>query len=201
MRLLGAIPALLLALLLGQGRSTPKAPRGQADGGRPVLLGTDPPGRLRTSPSPADAGVAAERDAGGDEVHRELQALRARVDALELERAQAQETVQQLQQLNDEVQLLRQQIADAEWQRQAAEQQRESHRADVQSAVNALYGAQQKIMGGNASIEAELDQAQAAFTGKAQREVQQARTALQNRDLSAARALLAAAISDAQAGR
>jgi TolA-binding protein len=201
-KLLGAIPALLLAVLLGQGRAPSRAPRGQADAGdRPILLGTDPPGRLRPSPPlPTDAGNA-QRDAGPDEVHLELQALRARLDALEQELVRSRETAQQLQQLTSEVQQLRQQISDAEAQRQAAEQQREAQRAAMQSAVSALYAAQQRLQGGNASIEAELQQAQAAFTGQAQRDVQAARAALQNRDLAGARALLSAAISDAQAGR
>lgn len=199
MRVLASIPALLAALLLGQGRPTPRQPRARPDGG-PILLGTDPPGRLRPATPSADAGVV-QRDAGPDEVHQELQVLRARVDALERERAQSQQTAEQLQQLTTEVQQLRQQIADGDAQRQAAEQEREAGRASVQSAVDALYGAQQKMMGGNASIESELDQAQATFTGKARRDVEAARAALQNRDLAAARSFLSRAIVDAQAGR
>lgn len=202
MRLFAAIPALLVAALLGQARAPTRTPRGRADAGDgPILLGTDPPGRLRPSPpAPADAGVA-QRDAGPDEVHRELQTLSARLDALEQELARARQTSQQLDQLTSEVQQLRQQVADAEAQRQAAEDQRQSQRSAVQSAVSALYTAQQRLQGGNSSIEAELDQAQAAFTGQAQRQVQAARAALRNRDLAGARALLGAAISDAQAGR
>jgi hypothetical protein len=201
-QLLAAIPAILLALLLAQGRPPSRASRGRPDAGdKPILLGTDPPGRLRpAAPVAADGGVA-QRDAGPDEVQRELQALRARLEALEQDRAHSQETARLVQQLAAEVQQLRQQTADAEAQRQAAEQLRESQRADVQSAVSALYAAQQRLQGGNASIDVELEQAQAVFTGRAQREIQAARAALQNRDLSAARALLAAAISDAQAGR
>ena len=169
MRLLGLLPPLLLAFLLGQARPPPRGSRGRADAG-PVLLGTDPPGRLRPDPTTADAGTTAQRDGGLDDLHRELQQLR-------------------------------QQIADAEAQRQAAEQERESRRASVQSAVDALYTAQQRLAGGNSSIEAELDKAQSSFTGQAQRDIEAARAALRNRDLSAARALLSAAISDAQAGR
>jgi chromosome segregation ATPase len=202
MRLLAAIPALLLAALLGQARAPTRAPRGRADAGDgPILLGTDPPGRLRPeAPAAADAGVA-QRDAGPDEVHQELQALRARLDALEQELARSRETTQQLEQLTSEVQQLRQQVADAEAQRLAAEEQRQSQRAALQSAVEALYTAQQRLQAGNASIDAELDQAQAAFTGQAQRQVQAARAALRNSDLTGARALLSAAISNAQAGR
>ncbi|HMC33828.1 MAG: hypothetical protein AUH83_06530 [Deltaproteobacteria bacterium 13_1_40CM_4_68_19] len=200
MKLLGLLPPVLLAFLLGQARPPSRAPRGRADAG-PVLLGTDPPGRLRPTPPSADAGTTAQHDGGVDDVHRELQQLRARLEALEQERAQAQQNAQQLQQLVQDVQQLRQQIADAEAQRQVAEQERETRRTSVQSAVDALYTAQQRLAGGNGSIETELEQAQSAFTGQAQRDIEAARAALRNRDLSAARALLSAAISDAQAGR
>ena len=209
MRLLGILPALLLSVLLAQTRSSSRSARGRADAGeradagqRPIYLGTDPPGKLRPAPA-TDAGTAtsAATDAGWDEVHRQMQQLRARLETLEQERAQNQQTAQQLQQLTQEVQLLRQQIADAEAQRAAAEQQRDARRASVQTAVDALYAAQQALAGGNSSIEAALEQAQATFTGQAQRDVIAARAALRNSDLSGARALLAAAISDAQAGR
>jgi hypothetical protein len=201
-RLLGIVPAFLAALLLAQTRSSSRPARGRADAGeRPILLGTDPPGRLRPSPPGPDGGAPAERDAGPDEVHRELQQLRARLEALEQDRFRSQQTAQQLQQLTQDVQALRQQIADAEAQRQAAEQQRETRRVEVQSAVDSLYAAQQRLAGGNSAIERELELAQGAFTGQAQRDIQAARTALQNRDLAAARALLTSAISNAQAGR
>jgi uncharacterized membrane-anchored protein YhcB (DUF1043 family) len=202
-RLLGIAPSLVLALLVAQTRSSSRPARDRADAGdRPILLGTDPPGRLRPSPA-TDGGTAnpAPPDAGPDEVHRDLQLLRARLETLEQERAQHQRTAQQLQQLTQEVQLLRQQIADAEAQRLAAEQQREANRAAVQSAVEVLYSAQEQLAGGNSAIEGALDRAQATFTGQAQRDVVAARAALRNRDLSAARALLSAAISDAQSGR
>jgi hypothetical protein len=208
-RLLGIAPALLLSFLLAQTRSSTRPTRGRADAGaradagdRPIYLGTDPPGRLRPPAATPDAGTAAvPRDAGWDEVHRQMEQLRARLDALEQERAQNQQTAQQLQQLNQEVQLLRQQIADAEAQRAAAEQQREARRAAVESTIDLLYAAQQQLAGGNSSIEPALDQAQATFTGQAQRDVAAARAALRNSDLAGARALLGAAISHAQPGR
>jgi hypothetical protein len=178
-------------------RQRKPADAGMAQRDRPILLGTDPPGRLRPSPPAPDGGVA-QRDAGPDEVHREIQQLRARIDALEQERARNQEAAQQLQQISQEIQMLRQQVADAEAQRRAAEQQEQSRRASVQSAVDALYYAQQQLAGGNPSIDAQLSQAEAAFSGQAQRDLQAARAALANRDLAAARAYLAAAIRDAQ---
>jgi len=197
-RALAAIPLLLLAALLGQARPSARQQRGRPDGG-PILLGTDPPGRLKPA-TPSDGGVS-QADAGPDEVHRELQGLRARVEALEQDRARSQQTIEQLQQLNTEVEQLRQQIADAEVQRQAADQQRATQQASVQSAIDALYGAQQKMTGGNSSIEAELDRAESAFSGQARRDVEAARAALRNRDLGRARAYLNSAIANAQAGR
>jgi colicin import membrane protein len=192
----------LLAALLAQSRPASRPSRGRADGGdRPILLGTDPPGKLRPNPPAADGGVEAQRDAGVEAVQRELQQLRARIDALERERTQAQQNARQLDQVVQELQQLRQQVADAEARRQAAEEQQQAQRASMQTAVDSLYAAQQRLAGGDSAIEAQLDQAQSAFTGQAQRDIQAARVALRNRDLAAARALLSAAINHAQAGR
>jgi len=201
-RLFGIAPAVVIALALAQVRAPARTGRGKADAGdRPVLLGTDPPGRLR--PASADAGTdGGTRDAGPDEVHRELERLRTRLDALEQDRVRAAEqTAQQLQQLSAEVQQLRQQIADAETRRDAEEQQRAARSAAVQAGVEAVSAAQQRLATGDASIESELDRAQASFTGQALLDVQAAREALRNRDILRARALLGAAAIDAQAGR
>ena len=198
----------MIVFLMAQVSPAARPKRGRADAGaradageRPLLLGTDPPGRLRPTPAPPDGGASVERDAGPDDVQRELQQLRARLDALEQERAHAQQVSQQLQQLTLEVQQIRQQIADAEARRQLEEQQREEREGVVQSGLDAVYGAQQRLAAGDWSIEAELSRAQAAFTGQAQRDVEAARMAVQNRDLARARALLNAAILHAQAGR
>ena len=107
---------------------------------------------------------------------------------VERERAQSQQQSQQLEQLTREMQALRQQVADAEARRAAAEQQQAARREQVQSAIDGLYSAQQRLASGSAGIEAELAQAQAVLSGQAQRDLQAARIALQNRDLSAARA-------------
>src|SRR5882724_4176440 len=180
----------MIAFLMAQVSPAARPKRGRADAGaradageRPLLLGTDPPGRLRPTQPPPDGGASVERDAGPDDVHRELQQLRARLDALEQERAHAQ------------------QIADAEARRQLEEQQREERQGLVQSGLDALYAAQQRLAAGDASIESELARAQGAFTGQAQRDVEAARMAVQNRDLARARAMLSAAIFHAQAGR
>jgi len=207
-RLLGIVPAAMIAFVIAQASPAARPKRGRADAGaradageRPLLLGTDPPGRLRPTSAPPDGGASAERDAGPDDVHRELQQLRARLDALEQERSQAQQVSQQLQQLTLDVQQIRQQIADAEARRQLEEQQREERQTLVQSGLDAVYAAQQRLAAGDPSIESELSRAQATFTGQAQRDVEAARMAVQNRDLARARALLNAAILHAQAGR
>ena len=99
------------------------------------------------------------------------------------------------------MQLIRQQLADAEARRVAEEQQRQAQALTVQSGVDTLVAAQQRLASGDASIDAELDRAQASFSGQALRDVQAAREALRNKDLAQARLLLSAAIADAQAGR
>lgn len=192
------------ALAQADGGTRRRPARHRADAGvtrqKPVLLGTDPPGKLSPPDASADGGVAVA-DAGPDEVHRELQQLRARVELLERERAQTQQSAGQLQQITQELQELRRQVADAEAQRQAEVEQAQARRASVQSAVDALYGAQAQMAGGGYDVDAQLSRAEAIFTGDAQRNVRLARMALQNRDLSAARAYLSAAIAAAQQGR
>src|SRR5919206_3079352 len=165
-----AIPSVLVAALLAQSRTPTRPARGRADAGAgPILLGTDPPGRLRPEPAAADSGVsAAQRDGGVDVVQREVQQLRARVDALEQERAQTQQNARQLEQVVQELQQLRQQVADAEARRQAAEEQQQTQRASTQAAVDSLYVAQQRLAGGDSAIESQLDQAQSTFSGQAQ---------------------------------
>jgi uncharacterized membrane-anchored protein YhcB (DUF1043 family) len=187
--------AVLLVSLAGSGAPA-RRPRGKADAGsKPILLGTDPPGRLRTDPA-TDAGVARQ-DAGPDQLQLQLQALRARIDALERERVQSQEQAQLLQQLVNEVRDLRAQMAGSDERQRATEQERAARKAQLLSAVGGLQDAQYRLSTGDSSVEAALDQAASAFSGPARRDVEAARLALQNRDLSQARAYLAAAISDA----
>jgi len=200
MRLLAALLAgLTAALLFGQAPAARRRPRGRPDGG-PLLLGTDPPGKLRPSP-PTDAGPSAPVDAGPDPVQAELQQLRGRVDALERERAQLQQQSQQLSEIARQLEEIRSQIGDAEARRQAGEQQQAARREQIQAGVSALYQAQSMLAAGESSIDDQIAQAQTAFPPQAQRDLDYARTALQNRDLAQARAYLSAAISDAQQGK
>ncbi|HUJ25502.1 MAG TPA: hypothetical protein VLW85_05765 [Myxococcales bacterium] len=200
--LAAAIVGLLVALLLSQaGEGAPRRrARAQADGG-PVLLGTDPPGSIRRTAA-SDGGVEVARlDAGPTATQRELADLRARVDALERQLQAQQQQAQQLQQIASEVQRLRTQLADAEARRQAEQQEQAQQRSQRESAIAALNQAQSALAGGSYDVSGALDQAEGAFSGQAQRDVQAARAALQNHDLSQARALLNAAILDAQQGR
>src|SRR5437764_13295216 len=209
MRTVAAVAgALVISAALAQTESPQaRAPRGIADGGTsrvrkpgPVLLGTDPPGRLRAA-EPSDAGVAQIVDAGPSPLQLEVQQLRARVDALERERAQAQQQSQQLDEITRQLQELRAQMADAESRRQTAEQQQTARRQAMQSGVSALQQAQSLLAGGNSSIDDQLAQAEASFPPQAQRDIQYARDALRNRDLSLARTWLNSAIADAQQGK
>ena len=219
--LAAAICGLLAALLLaqaGQGAPRRKA-RGQADGGAgsagdgrsakarstgggPVLLGTDPPGSIKRTAAGGDGGTEVSRlDAGPTAAQRELADLRARVDALEQQLRAQQEQAQDLRQIAGEVRQLRAEIADTEARRQATQEQQAEDRSQRASAMAALNQAQSALAGGSSDIAFALDQAEAAFGGQARRDVQAARLALQNRDLSLARAYLNAAILDAQQER
>src|SRR5258708_15088414 len=202
--------ALSVAAALAQGTGPhSRAAHGAADGGPPrvrppgpILLGTDPPGKLRRALSPSDAGDAVPRIAAPEDVQREMQELKARVDTLERERAQLQQ--QQSQQLEEVVRQLRElrgQIADGEQQRQTAAQQRQAQYEQLQAGVSGLQQAQDMLAGGDYAVEGQLAEAQAAFPPQAQRDVQAAPIALRNRDLSAAPPYLSAAITHAQQGR
>ena len=144
-----------------------------------------------------DGGTAQQQDAGPDEVHLQLQALQARIDTLERDRAQNQQQADLLQQLVAEMRDLRAQIAAADTRQKTSEQERAARQTQMQTAVSSLQSAQYRLMSGDANVDAELDQAASAFSGPARRDVEAARTALRNRDLAQARAYLGAAITDA----
>ena len=208
MRLLASLCAgLAVALVLAQAEAAKPRSRGKAkaDAGespdKPVYLGTDPPGRLRASVPPPDAGVRAAADAGPDDLHRELSALRARVDLLERDRAAAHASSQRLDQLAAELAALKGQLGDAEARKQTTEADRAAGQEQVTAALGGLATAQQRLAEGDSAVDAELEQAEATLTGEALRDVQLAREALRNRDLSQARAWLSAATRATQQTR
>lgn len=191
---------LAVASLLGLAPAGRRAPRGRPDGG-PILLGTDPPGKLRPEPPERDGGAVARLDAGVDATRAEVQQLRARVDMLERQQAVLQQQAQQLSEIARELQQIRSELSNAEQRRQSEEQAQAARRDQLQSGLNAIYQAQSMLAGGNSAIEDQIEEAQGGFPPQARRDLDAARTALQNRDLSAARAYLSAAIADAQQGK
>jgi hypothetical protein len=206
-----AVFALGLVFLLAQASGAArKKTRGRSDGGTdggPILLGPDPPGRLRPDPPGGrDAGIGLP-DAGTPDggvratQSQQIDELRARIAALEQQAVASQQQAQQLTEMNQQLQALRQQLADADARRQQEERQAQRHKQSTEAAIQSLAAAQNELAQGNTGIEEALNQAQSTFTGQAQRDIEAARTALQNSDLSAARAMLSAAIMDAQQGR
>ena len=167
----------------------------------PILLGTDPPGKLRPYGAAADAGTPLPRIAAPDDVQRELQQLRGRVEALEQERGQLQQQSQQLQEVMRQLQQVRTQLSEREQRTQAAEERRRTQREEGEAGLSALREAQARLASGDSAVEEQLAQAQAAFPPLAQRDLEAARMALRNRDLSAARAYLGAAMLHAQQGQ
>ncbi len=206
MRWLAAPAAILAAAALAQSQSPQgRSQRGRADAGPsrsrgPVFLGTDPPGKLRPLGTP-DGGEVARIDGGPDELRREVQDLRARVLRLEQERAQLQRESQRVDEVARQIQELRGQIAEGESRKASAQKDEEARRAEVESGVTALQQALSMLSTGDSTVEAQLAQAQAAFPPQARYDVAAARAALENRDLSAARAWLSSAIAHAQQGR
>lgn len=187
-----------------QGRSG----HGTADGGvsrvrtpGPIFLGTDPPGKLRPQRAESDGGTPVPRIAAPDDVQRELQQLRTRVDALERERGQLQQQSQQLGEVMRQVEDLRRQLAEGEQRKQTALQKERAQQEQRQSGLSALRQAQAALAGGDSAVEDQLAQAQASLPPQAQDDLEAARTALRNRDLSAARAWLSAAIQHGQQGQ
>src|SRR4051794_1039594 len=197
MRSVTILLALTAAVLLAQStggakrRSRSRLDAG-TDDGRPVLLGPDPPGRLRADPPArdggiADAGVAAADGGTRSAQQLQLDELRARIAVLEQQAAMLQQQNQQMATMNEQLQALRQQLAEDSRRRdQERQQERQQHEA-VQSAIASLSEAQAHLAAGDTSIGNALDQAQRAFSGQAQRDIEAARYALRNNDVTAAR--------------
>ena len=212
MRFGSGVAALALVFLLAQSSGAArKKTRARSDGGTdggPVLLGPDPPGRLRPDPPGGrDGGIGGLPDAGAPDggqratQSQQIDELRARIAALEQQASASQQQAQQLTEMNQQIQALRQQLADADARRQAEERQAQRRKQSTEAAIQSLSNAQYQLSTGNTGIEEALNQAESAFTGQAQRDIEAARTALRNSDLAAARTMLNAAILDAQQGR
>jgi hypothetical protein len=129
------------------------------------------------------------------------------VSALQLRMQTLENDVQRERQQNEQLQKVVQQLqALREQQQAAADAQAQSERAaaeraaQVRSAVNGLMWAVQRLSTGDTNIGGALDAAAAAPMGPtAQMNLELARAALDNEDLSVAGSYLVQAISEAQA--
>jgi len=147
-----------------------------------------------------DAG-AREPSLSVQQLQREVADLRARTGLLEQQIAVNQQQTEVLQQMSQQLADLRRQMAGAEDRRDEAQQKGARQKQVSEEAIAGLVSAQKVLAGGNYDVSEALDAAELALTPQAQRDLGAARYAIQNRDLSAARNYLQAAISDAQAGR
>jgi hypothetical protein len=198
-----------------KGRAGPRPGAGGADGGSadggvarkrqrpgPQVLG-DPPGSMRLGPAieaPADAGPP-DVSTRVEKLEQEMADLRARAAALEGQLRQAQEQARGLPELRQQVADLRSQIAAEAARKAQAEEQQAARREQVESAVSALFSAEQVLARGDPAVGAALDDAERNLGGQAGRDVAAARLALQNHDLAQARYFLGIAIAHARQGQ
>ncbi len=161
-------------------------PKG-VDGGMPeVKLVCPPPAK-----PPPDPELATLRH----EVV-ELKALVAR------QAAQTDTLLTSVEKVSKQVAAIRSDLADAEQRKADAKNQLDTRRAETTQAINSLnWATQQLSTGSTTNVGDALKLAEAAFTGLALKDVQNARLALQNGDLSAARQWLSLAMAEASNAR
>lgn len=170
--------------------------------------GVDYVGNGRISAAAPDGGASADSRAGDNAGARQAASpadtddLRRRISALEQRLATAIDQRQELDRLNQQITELRQQLAQMESQRAAAQQEAQQEamdsRARSQQAVTTLYAAQQALTNGNGDVAATLSSVAPSLSPAAQRELAAAQEALGSNDLYAARAHISAAIAASQ---
>ena len=128
-----------------------------------------------------------------------MRRLRERVTALEqqLARANASAQTRQLEELNQQVATLREQLAQEQARRQQEELAAQQGKAREQEATAALAAAQQQLATGDYRALDRLESV-SGLPAPVQSAVQSARTAVQNRDLAAARYWLSVALAEEQ---
>ncbi|MBL8919344.1 MAG: hypothetical protein JNJ54_10815 [Myxococcaceae bacterium] len=193
-----------------------------------VVLAPDAGVSLKPTPAGPDAGMKAPADAGAPEaevakvkdqvsdltlrtsenltalkkrlsdVEAKALALETRTAALEAKLRDATERAAQLDQTRDELASLKRQVNEREDERRRALETRQR----FDTATRGLVTADQQLSSGSqASVNEQLRQAEATYTGLAQQYVQAARTALGNNDLATARRMLLLAVLEAQLSR
>ena len=185
-------PCLAAFLLLAQTRARRLPVRGGADAGVGIAVHVERDG------GPSDGGAAPTSDELA-ELRRDVSTLKTRTQALERDSQRARDQDQLLQRLSDQVQSLRQELAQDKAQKQAREDEQAARRDETQQAMTGLAQVQNAMAGGSADVDRALVSLRSSLPPAAQRDVDAAREALRNRDLAAARALVAQAMMDAQA--
>lgn len=182
-----------------------------------VLAQARPP----TSPSRADGGVAATRpvavDAGApaatttsqnggsgevDRLRKEVAELRLRTAELERLNQAKSDSLEKFTKQLDDVKGQLSKLNETEERRADAEeaaQARKSARAAATTSLNGVLGG--LALGNTSGVDSALQYAESVFTGNAQHDVQLARAALTQGDLTSARAYLILALMEADAQR
>jgi hypothetical protein len=144
----------------------------------------------------ADAGVQADGGARADEVER----LRERVARLEQElaRARSDSQTQELEVLNLQVAALRQRLAQEQARRQAEELAALEAKAREQDAVAALTAAQEQLAFGDYRALDILESVSGSLPAPVENALRNARVAIRNEDLAAARYWVSIAIAEEQ---
>jgi hypothetical protein len=192
------------------GREAPQLPAvadtagvAASHGGGVTYLG-DPAGMMVEADEPVPAGAAVPDgrtdQAGAGPSPSELQQLRDEVAMLrrQLEESRGDAQTEQLQILNDQIAALREQRAQESAQREAAAAAAEQAVAQAQDAVDALSSASRRLAYGDSDVLEALDSAEAAVPYPAQLALESARGAIQSEDLSAARYWISQAIVETE---
>lgn len=179
--------------------------------------------RPATSPSRSDAGVTAARpvvvDAGAPAAATgqsggtpEVERLRKEVAELKLRTSELERTQAKTDALGDQLEKVNKQLADLKGQltklndhearRVDAEEAAQARKAATASAATSLNGVLGGLaLGNTGGVDASLRYAESVYTGAAQHDVQLARAALAQGDLTSARAYLILALMEADAQR
>lgn len=136
------------------------------------------------------------------DVEAKALALETRTAALEAKLKQATDAASQLDKTREELAALRREVTDREEERQQRERRALETRQRFDTATRGLVTADQQLSTGSlSSVNEQLRQAEATYSGLAQQYVQAARTALGNNDLATARRMLLLAVLEAQLSR
>ena len=165
---------------------------------------------LARAAAPVDAGVPAVAGAGPtsevEKLRKELNELKLRV--VEVERAgQAKsdalgDALEKVSRKLEEQRTQLKQLTDAEARRVDADEAALEKRTSTLAATSSVNSVLSMLASGNTSgIEPSLRYAESVFTGNAQRDVQLARAALAQSDVSAARVYLLLAVFEAESQR